>query len=68
VRFIHIKGHERDNSALGRWNDVADRLCALGVAVDETVPAAAFDPSRGRWKLSELLAGGPFPNRRSSIT
>ena len=68
VRFIHVKGHERDDSALGRWNDVADRLCALGVTVDETVPAAAFDPSRGRRKLSGLLAGGPFPNRRSSKT
>ena len=56
VRFIHVKGHERDDSALGRWNDVADRLCALGVAVDVTVPASVFDPARSRWKLSELLA------------
>lgn len=39
LRFIHVKGHERDASALGLWNDVADRLCALGVAVDATVPA-----------------------------
>jgi hypothetical protein len=60
VRFIHVKGHERDGSALGRWNDVADRLCALGVAVDATVPASAFDATAGRWKLSELLAAcGP---------
>jgi RNase H-like protein len=68
VRFIHVKGHERDDSPLGRWNDIADRLCALGVAVDERVPAAAFDPSRRRRKLSELLAVGPFPHRRSSKT
>ena len=55
VRFIHVKGHERDDSALGRWNDVADRLCALGAAVDVTVPASAFAAGR-RWKLSDLLA------------
>jgi hypothetical protein len=56
LRFIHVKGHERDESALGRWNDVADRLCALGAAVDVTVPASALGPAGGRWKLSELLA------------
>jgi hypothetical protein len=56
LRFIHVKGHERDDSALGRWNDVADRLCSLGVAVDVTVPASAFGPARGRWKLADVLA------------
>jgi hypothetical protein len=54
VRFIHVKGHERDDSALGRWNDVADRLCSLGAAVDETVPRSAFEVE-GRWKLSQVL-------------
>ena len=38
VRFIHVKGHERDGSALGRWNDVADRLCGLGREVDLMLP------------------------------
>jgi hypothetical protein len=56
VRFIHVKGHERDDSELGRWNDVADRLCSLGAEVDVAVPAAAFGPAGGRWKLAELLA------------
>jgi ribonuclease HI len=46
LRLIHVKGHERDDSALGRWNDVADRLCARGVAVDVTVPASAFAPGK----------------------
>jgi hypothetical protein len=55
VRFIHVKGHVRDDSALGRWNDVADRLCALGVAVDRTVPASAFDAAASRRWLSELI-------------
>jgi hypothetical protein len=54
VRFIHVKGHERDDSALGRWNDVADRLCSLGAAVDEMVPRAAFEVER-RWKLTQVL-------------
>lgn len=60
VRFIHVKGHERDDSTLGRWNDVADRLCALGATVDVALPASAF-PSPGRssrrWNLATLLAG-----------
>jgi RNase H len=55
VRFIHVKGHVRDDSALGRWNDVADRLCALGVAVDRTVPASAFGAAPSRRWLSELI-------------
>ena len=56
MRFIHVKGHERDDSALGRWNDVADRLCALGVAVDATVPASTFDAKGTLWKPSQLIA------------
>jgi hypothetical protein len=40
VRFIHTKGHERDGSELGRWNDVADRLCARATAIDVTMPAS----------------------------
>jgi ribonuclease HI len=56
MRFIHVKGHERDDSALGRWNDVADRLCALGLAVDATVPAATFGARGTGWKPSELIA------------
>lgn len=64
VRFIHVKGHELDESDLGRWNDVADRLCALGVAVDVAVPASAFGPPGGRWKLAELLAS---PHARPAV-
>jgi ribonuclease HI len=56
VRFIHIKGHERDDSALGRWNDVADRLCALRSAVDTTVPAAIFASPAARSTLAAVLA------------
>jgi hypothetical protein len=56
VRFIHVKGHERDDSALGRWNDVADRLVAAAVTVDVTVPRAAFPPPGRRWNLAALLA------------
>jgi hypothetical protein len=57
VRFIHVKGHERDDSALGRWNDLADQLCAGGAAIDVTVPASAFAAGR-RWKLATLLREG----------
>ncbi len=64
VRFIHVKGHERDGSALGHWNDVADRLCALGAAVDVTVPACPFDPAGTRWTLAALLASSGVPGRR----
>ena len=48
VRFIHIKGHEHDDSELGRWNDVADRLCALGFAVDVSIAASALGRPGGR--------------------
>ncbi len=48
VRFIHVMGHERDDSTLRRWNDAADRLCALRSSVDATVPAAIFASAAAR--------------------
>jgi hypothetical protein len=64
VRFIHVKGHVRDDSELGRWNDVADRLCTLGAAVDVSIPVSAFGPPGGRWKLADLLAS---PHARPAV-
>jgi len=58
VRFIHVKGHERDASTLGHWNDIADRLCALGSAIDATVPAAALERAAARSTLAALLSPG----------
>jgi hypothetical protein len=56
VRFIHVKGHERDDSALGCWNDVADRLCTLKRALDASAPAAGFASGGARSALAALLA------------
>jgi hypothetical protein len=61
LRYIHIRGHERDGSAFGRWNHVADRLCALRRPVDCTAPTAAFGepgapPPRS---LAKILANVP---------
>jgi ribonuclease HI len=56
VRFIHIKGHQRDDSALGCWNDVADRLCTLRSAIDATVPPEVFASAAARSKLAAVLA------------
>ena len=56
LRFIHVKGHERDDSALGRWNDVADRLCTLGLPVDRRLPLAALETRASRAALPGLLA------------
>jgi len=58
LRFIHVKGHLRDQSALGRWNDVADQLCSLGVEVDGSLPASAFDGARSRWQRCIAPVGG----------
>jgi hypothetical protein len=59
VRYIHVKGHLRDDSALGRWNDVADRLCSLSRSVDVAVPSAAIGPPGTRLNLEALLEGRP---------
>lgn len=59
VRFIHIKGHEKDDSTLGRWNDVADRLCGLQDSIDATAPAAIFASAAARSNLAKLLAARP---------
>jgi hypothetical protein len=56
VRFIHVKGHLRDDTALGRWNDVADRLCTLGRRVDLLVPRAAALEAKTPSRLAALLA------------
>ncbi len=56
VRFIHVKGHLRDDTALGRWNDVADRLCTLGRPVDVVVPLSAAFGARSPSQLAALLA------------
>jgi hypothetical protein len=56
LRFIHVKGHLRDATALGRWNDVADRLCTLGRPVDRVVPVSAFEEARTPSQLAALLA------------
>jgi hypothetical protein len=42
LRFIHVKGHLRDATALGHWNAIADRLCSLGQPIDAVVPRAAL--------------------------
>jgi hypothetical protein len=56
LRYIHVKGHVRDASGLGRWNDVADRLCGLSRAVDVALPTSAFGPPGTRLNLTGLLA------------
>jgi len=56
VRFIHVKGHERDDSTLGCWNDVADRLCGLKSPIDATAPAASLASRAARSSLAALLA------------
>jgi hypothetical protein len=60
LRYIHIRGHERDSSAFGRWNHVADRLCALRRPVDRTAPMSAFgEPSARPTSLAKILADVP---------
>jgi hypothetical protein len=60
LRYIHIRGHERDGSAFGRWNHVADRLCALRQPVDRTVPLSAFgEPGARPRTLAKILADVP---------
>jgi hypothetical protein len=60
LRYIHIRGHERDDSAFGRWNHVADRLCALRRPVDLTVPMSAFgEPGARPRSLAKILDGVP---------
>ena len=60
LRYIHIRGHERDGSAFGRWNHVADRLCALRTPMDRAVPMAAFgEPGARERPLAKILAGAP---------
>ena len=56
LRVIHVKGHLRDTTALGHWNDVADRLCALRQPVDASLPVAALGAPGSRPKLAALLA------------
>lgn len=58
LRFVHIKGHLRDDTALGRWNDIADRLCTLERRVDLVVPLAAALGARTPSQLAALLAAG----------
>jgi hypothetical protein len=58
LRFVHVKGHLRDDTALGRWNDVADRLCTLGRSVDLVVPVSAALGARTLSQLAALLAVG----------
>ena len=58
LRVIHVKGHLRDATALGHWNDVADRLCALRQPVDVTLPATALGAPGSRPKLAAVLALG----------
>lgn len=43
LRFIHIRGHKNDGTALGRWNHVADRLCTLKHPIDCVMPMSAFN-------------------------
>lgn len=58
LRFIHIRGHERDGSTFGRWNHIADRLCALKRPVDRTAPLSAFgEPGAPPRVLTKILAG-----------
>lgn len=40
LRFIHVRGHLRDATALGHWNAIANRLCSLGRTVNAVVPRA----------------------------
>lgn len=58
LRFIHVKGHLRDDTALGHWNNVADRLCTLGRPVDRVVPLSAALGARTSAQLAALLAKG----------
>jgi hypothetical protein len=55
LRFIHVKGHLRDETTLGRWNEVADHLCALGIPVDMTLPAEALAERRSKSAFARLL-------------
>lgn len=55
VRFIHVKGHERDDTALGRWNAVADALVSLGQTIDTTLPASALPGRTSKSTLAKLL-------------
>jgi len=60
LRYIHVKGHVRDGTAFGRWNHVADRLCALRRPVDRAVPLSAFgEPGAPPRPLAAILAEHP---------
>lgn len=41
-RYIHTRGHRRDGTDFGFWNEVADHLCAARVPFDGTVPEAVL--------------------------
>jgi hypothetical protein len=64
LRFIHVKGHLRDATTLGHWNDVADRVCALGRPLDRVVPRSAFGAPGARLSnalFARLFAEAPAP-------
>jgi hypothetical protein len=55
VRFIHVKGHLRDDTALGHWNAVADGLCSLGRPLDRSVALSSALGARTPAQLAALL-------------
>lgn len=60
LRYIHMRGHERDGTAFARWNHVADRLCALRRPVDRAVPMSAFgEPGAPLRPLAKILGDAP---------
>jgi hypothetical protein len=60
LRFIHVKGHQNDGSAFGRWNKVADQLCSLRRPVDCTVPMSAFgEPGAPTRSVAMILGDAP---------
>jgi ribonuclease HI len=59
LRYIHVKGHLRDETALGHWNAVADQLCGLACEVEVALPRATLEPPGARPSLAALLAGHP---------
>jgi hypothetical protein len=67
LRFIHVKGHLRDATALGHWNEVSDRLCSLGRPVDAVVPRANLGAPGSRPDVLAALRGAAGDPSRAKV-
>ncbi|MFO0606048.1 MAG: RNase H family protein [Polyangiales bacterium] len=65
--FVHVRGHRRDGTDFGFWNDIADKLCGARVAFDGELPESVLREhvASGRG-LGELLRRAIDPSRETA--